>query len=136
MRTPGGPLNTRVDRIIRWGLSLGLCAAGVVGTHLWLRWPDVTTVGAANPASAAVVARAHAEGVAVHAATVTDGRRRQRRHTGGGGERTGGVEGGLQGVATGLNGLEDVITQKVVSGVLLNEIDEDARIKEDMTVPS
>ena len=65
MRTPGGPLNTRVDRIIRWGLSLGLCAAGVVGTHLWLRWPDVTTVGAANPASAAVVARAHAEGVAV-----------------------------------------------------------------------
>ena len=38
--------------------------------------------------------------------------------------------------ASGLNGLEDVITQKVVSGVLLNEIDEDARIKEDMTVPS
>lgn len=38
--------------------------------------------------------------------------------------------------ASSLNGLEDVVTQKVVPGMSLNEVDEDARIKKDLTVPS
>jgi monofunctional biosynthetic peptidoglycan transglycosylase len=36
-----------------------------VGTRLWLRWPDVTTVALDDPASAAVVSRALVEGAGV-----------------------------------------------------------------------
>ncbi|MDH4045427.1 MAG: monofunctional biosynthetic peptidoglycan transglycosylase [Gemmatimonadota bacterium] len=42
-----------------------MLATGVVGTRLWLRWPDVAAVAVTDPVQSALMARAAAEGVVV-----------------------------------------------------------------------
>jgi monofunctional biosynthetic peptidoglycan transglycosylase len=51
--------------LTRWAGALGLGAVGVLATRAWLTWPDVATVARGNPESAAVLARARAEGTSV-----------------------------------------------------------------------
>ena len=54
-----------MSRIGHRVVALGLCALGAAGTRVWLDWPDVTAVALDDPASAAVLARAHAQGAPV-----------------------------------------------------------------------